>query len=105
MTLTNRILPLEGVENFRDFGGYVAAEGRHMRPGRFWRAAHQGKATAADVAAIDQLGLTTVVDLRRPMERIQSPPGAPKAFRARSSNATWVTGPRRLMWPSCGTPI
>jgi protein tyrosine/serine phosphatase len=80
MTLTNRILPLEGVENFRDFGDYVAAEGRRMRPGRFWRAAHQGKATPADVVAIDQLGLTTVVDLRRPRERDSEPSRRPDGF-------------------------
>lgn len=64
-----RLLPLEGIENFRDFGGYVGAEGRSMAPGRFWRSAHHGRATPADLDAIGALNLTTVVDLRRPKER------------------------------------
>ena len=80
MTPTDRILPLEGVENFRDFGGYVASDGRQMRRGRFWRSAHQGKATAADVDAIDSLALTTVVDLRRPRERDSEPSRRPDGF-------------------------
>jgi protein-tyrosine phosphatase len=77
-----RILALEGVENFRDFGDYAAADGRRMAKGRFWRSAHHGKATAADLAAIDALDLAVVVDLRRPRERDAEPTPRPPGFRA-----------------------
>ena len=80
MTLITRILPLEGVENFRDFGGYPAANSRRMRPGRFWRSAHLGRATQADLDAIHALDLTTVVDLRRPKERESEPSRRPAGY-------------------------
>ncbi len=77
-----RILALEGVENFRDFGDYAAADGRRMVKGRFWRSAHHGKATAADLEAIGALDLAVVVDLRRPRERDAEPTPRPPGFRA-----------------------
>jgi len=80
MPMTNRLLPLEGIENFRDFGGYGASDGRRMVQGRFWRSAHHGKATPADISAIRALDLTTVVDLRRPRERESEPSRRPDGF-------------------------
>lgn len=67
-----RILPLEGVENFRDFGGYDA-RGRRLKTGRLYRSAHHGNATEADLAAIAGMGLAVIVDLRRPNERERDP--------------------------------
>jgi len=77
-----RILPLEGVENFRDYGDYAAADGRRMPAGRFWRSAHHGQATAEDLAAIGALNLGMVVDLRRPKERDAQPTPRPDGFDA-----------------------
>ncbi|CAN5777112.1 tyrosine-protein phosphatase [soil metagenome] len=71
--MTNpRILPLEGVENFRDYGGYAVRGGR-IRSGQLFRAAHQARATPADLVAMSALKLATVVDLRRPRERDNDP--------------------------------
>jgi len=67
-----RILPLEAVENFRDFGGYDA-NGRRLKQGLLFRSAHHGNATQADLAAMRELGLATIVDLRRPNERRRDP--------------------------------
>jgi protein-tyrosine phosphatase len=67
-----RILPFEGVENFRDFGGYDA-DGRRLKRGRLYRSAHHGNATEADLAAMRDLGLSVIVDLRRPNERQRDP--------------------------------
>ena len=82
MTPAVRILPLEGVENFRDFGGYVGAGARRMHSGRFWRSAHHGRATPADLALVEDLGLTAVIDLRRPKERDSEPSMRPEGFSA-----------------------
>jgi protein tyrosine/serine phosphatase len=68
-----RHLPLEGVENFRDFGGYPTASGRRLRAGRLYRSASHGKATEADLNAIAALGIAVVVDLRRKQERARDP--------------------------------
>jgi protein-tyrosine phosphatase len=60
-------LILEGIDNFRDFG--VSAG----RPGRIFRSAHLADATSSDVAAIKNLDLVAIIDLRRPSERKQKP--------------------------------
>ena len=67
-----RILPFEGVENFRDFGGYSAGD-RQLKRGLLYRSAHHGNATQTDLAAIRELGLAVIVDLRRPNERQRDP--------------------------------
>lgn len=67
-----RHVPLQGVENFRDFGDYAAGAGR-LKRGVLFRAAHQAEATDADLEALAALNIVTVVDLRRPNERERSP--------------------------------
>ncbi|MGH7025557.1 MAG: tyrosine-protein phosphatase [Caulobacteraceae bacterium] len=76
----NRHLPLEGVENFRDFGGYSTVGGQRLRSGRLWRSASHGRATDADLAAIAALGIAVVVDLRRKNERERDPSRRHGAF-------------------------
>lgn len=69
--MQNRILTLEGVRNFRDFGGYDTADGGRVRPGMLYRSAHFAEATDADIEKIRALGIATSCDLRRPEERKQ----------------------------------
>jgi len=83
MTPEDRILPLEGVENFRDYGGYAVPGGLRVVRGRLWRSAHHGAATHDDLARIAGLGLTAVVDLRRPTERANQPSRRPDGFAGR----------------------
>lgn len=68
-----RVLPLEGVHNFRDYGGYAVQGGGQLKQGILWRSAQHEGATDADLAAIDDLGLGTVVDLRGDDERALHP--------------------------------
>jgi protein-tyrosine phosphatase len=63
----------ESIDNFRDFGGYATPDGRRVRRGRLYRSAHHGRATDADLAALAHLGLSAIVDLRRPEERLREP--------------------------------
>jgi protein tyrosine/serine phosphatase len=63
----------EGVDNFRDFGGFPAAGGQRLRTGRLYRSASHGRATDADLAALHALGLAVIVDLRREAERERDP--------------------------------
>lgn len=71
--MNDRVLPLEGIHNFRDYGGYAGADGARLRNGVLWRSAQHGDATEADLAAIKALGLGTVIDLRGPSEREAKP--------------------------------
>ena len=67
-----RLIPLQGVENLRDYGDYAAGLGR-LKKGVLYRAAHQAQATDEDLAALAGLNLATLVDLRRPNERERDP--------------------------------
>lgn len=67
-----RKLPFESIENFRDFGDYGAGA-RRIRKGVLYRAAHQAEATDADLETLAGLGISLLVDLRRPNERVRSP--------------------------------
>ena len=68
-----RHIAFEGIENFRDFGGYDTACGRGLKPGVLYRSANHGQATDADLARMAELGITTIVDLRRRRERDREP--------------------------------
>ena len=74
---------LEGVVNFRDFGGAPTRDGRRVRRGRLFRSGHHGEATEADLAALAALDLGLLVDLRRTHERARVPARRPDRFRAR----------------------
>lgn len=75
-----RVLPLEGATNFRDLGGYRAAEG-WTRWGMVFRSDAPHRLTTADLAAVDRLGLRVVYDLRTDAERDHSPSALPAALR------------------------
>jgi protein-tyrosine phosphatase len=64
-----RKLDFEGAHNFRDMGGYPLAGGRAVRSGRLYRSDHLGRLTDADQALLSEIGIRTVVDLRRDEER------------------------------------
>jgi len=70
--LDDRSLPLQGVENFRDYGGYLCAGGR-LKRGVLFRSAQHRDATQDDLARIATLGLMSVIDLRGGGERSKAP--------------------------------
>lgn len=67
-----RRLPLDGIENFRDFGNYPA-RGRRLKPGLLFRSGHHARATDADLETLERMGLSVIVDLRRSNEREREP--------------------------------
>jgi protein tyrosine/serine phosphatase len=69
--MTRRIA-FEGIDNFRDFGGYVAG-GNRLKRGLLYRSAHHGKATDADLEKLAALNIGVIVDLRRANERERDP--------------------------------
>lgn len=71
--MQDRIKPLEGVRNFRDFGGYTTATGQRIKPGLLYRSGHYAEATDEDMAALEGYGIVLQVDLRRPDERERQP--------------------------------
>ena len=77
-----RRLPLDGVHNFRDFGGYARVGGGRVARGLLWRSGQHGAASDADLAAIAAINLAHVADLRGDSERANWPCRRPDGFAA-----------------------
>ncbi|MDO7836479.1 tyrosine-protein phosphatase [Sphingobium sp. HBC34] len=83
----DRIISLEGAQNFREIGGYPTGDGRRLKRGMLWRSAKLDELTGEDVEVIRALGIKTIADLRRRSERESSP-----------THEAIVTGSRVLAW-------
>ena len=68
-----RHIDFDGIENFRDFGGYDTASGRTVKRGLLYRSANHAYASEADLARMAELGLAAIIDLRRSEERKREP--------------------------------
>ena len=77
---SDRVLELEGVHNFRDFGGYPVAGGGRLKRELLWRSGQHHGASDADLMKIAKLGLANIFDLRSSKEReihpCRRPPGS-----------------------------
>lgn len=71
--LERRHILLSGGSNFRDVGGYAAADGRTVRWGRIYRSAAMARLTAADWKWMSEQAVRTVCDLRSDQERLLAP--------------------------------
>jgi len=90
--MTNRALPSERIDNFRDYGGYAIAGGGRLRDGLLYRSAHHCNASAGDLRILGELGIVTVIDLRGPGERAKAQSRRPDGFAARMVEAEFETG-------------
>lgn len=63
-----RALPVSGARNFRDLGGYPAAENRITRWGLLYRSAKLSELDSDDQAYLQRLQLQRIVDFRSPAE-------------------------------------
>ncbi len=70
---TERHIRLHGAHNVRDLGGYAAGNGATTRWRSFLRADALHELSPADVAALLDLGLRTVIDLRSDIELARQP--------------------------------
>ena len=68
--LVQQFLPVRGIVNARDLGGYKTADGRRVRAGRLIRSAHLAEATGSDLRYLAGLPVTTVIDFRKEEEKV-----------------------------------
>lgn len=71
--VAERLLPLEGGNNFRDLGGYDTQDGRQVKWGVLYRSGAMNGLTDADYRYLSQLGISVVCDLRSTEERDEAP--------------------------------
>ena len=58
-------LPLEGIENCRELGGYGTKNGEQVKWHTFLRSSDMTDATDEDITFLKEYGVSTVIDLRR----------------------------------------
>jgi protein-tyrosine phosphatase len=71
--VAERLLPLEHASNFRDLGGYPAANGKHVRWGLIYRSGATALLSDHDVVYLRTLGIHSIIDLRSTEERQLAP--------------------------------
>lgn len=59
-----RLIPIDGVINFRDLGGYKARYGQHVRWGRVFRSAQLDRLSEQGIQDLAALDIKVVIDLR-----------------------------------------
>lgn len=69
----NRVIPFEGVENFRDMGGYLTKDGRTVKYGHLYRSSALYYLTPQDQLLFKDLGIQHVFDYRDSGEAIKEP--------------------------------
>lgn len=68
-----RVLPVKGMLNFRDLGGYRAAEGKHIKWGILYRSDYFCKLEDESLPYVRSLGIRTIIDYRQPKEIKEHP--------------------------------
>lgn len=78
--MTNeRIIPIKGVKNFRDMGGYTSNDGRLLKWGSLYRSGHFADMDIAAIPAVAARNIADVIDFRSASELERQPavwPGA-----------------------------
>lgn len=64
-----QLLPVRGIVNARDLGGYEVGEGLRVRKGMLIRCAHLAEATNADLEFLEGLKVAKIVDFRTEHEK------------------------------------
>ena len=62
--LKQQFIPVNGIINARDLGGYIMQDGRRLRDGMLIRSAHMADATDADLKYLSELPVAKVIDFR-----------------------------------------
>lgn len=70
---SGRLIQLEQSSNLRDLGGYRTVDGKQVKWGRLYRSGAPTMLTPADLAAIEDMGILTAIDLRSVEERRIAP--------------------------------
>lgn len=65
-----QFLPVKGIVNARDLGGYAMEDGRIVESRRLLRAAHLADATDEDIRNLERLPVTAIIDFRKEQEKM-----------------------------------
>ena len=66
--LRQQFIPVNGIINARDLGGYIIQDGRRLRDGMLIRSAHLADATDEDLQYLLSIPISKVIDFRKDIE-------------------------------------
>ena len=66
--LRQQFIPVNGIINARDLGGYIMQDGRRLRDGMLLRSAHLADATDDDLQYLSTIPTAKVIDFRKDIE-------------------------------------
>ena len=66
--LEQQFIPVNGIINARDLGGYIMQDGRRLRDGMLLRSAHLADATDEDLQYLSSIPIAKVIDFRKDIE-------------------------------------
>ena len=66
--LKQQFIPVNGIINARDLGGYIIQDGRRLRDGMLIRSAHLADATDEDLQYLLSIPISKVIDFRKDIE-------------------------------------
>lgn len=68
--LAQQFLPVKSIVNARDLGGYTMQDGRRIRNGVLFRAAHLAEVSDSDIKYLSSVPTATVIDFRKEVEKM-----------------------------------
>ncbi|GHT12169.1 tyrosine phosphatase [Bacteroidia bacterium] len=68
-----RYIPMQGLRNFRDLGGYYNSKNEQTQWGKLYRSGSLAEATLLDMKMLDNLGIKTIIDFRTNNEKFMQP--------------------------------
>lgn len=77
---TDHPIAMQHIQNLRDLGGIVAADGMVIAPHRLYRSGNPALGTSADFARLDAMHLDAVVDFRAASEKTPAEAGFGERF-------------------------
>jgi len=77
---SERLIPMEGVLNFRDLGGIPTKDGRVVKWGKFYRSGKLSELSKRDLQYFSTLGIKTVADFRDDHEIKEDPNRYPENY-------------------------
>ena len=66
--LKQQFIPVNGIINARDLGGYIMQDGRRLRDGMLIRSAHLADASDEDLQYLSSIPISKVIDFRKDIE-------------------------------------
>ena len=71
--ISNRLIEMDNILNFRDLGGYFTNDERQLKWGRVYRSGHLSNSNLYDQDKLKRLGIKTIIDLRTEENRKSHP--------------------------------